>query len=87
MRLYSAGSYDKVIEQCGAGPIPAEHAPICFLAACHAGNDDKARKLLSAVPVARRDQLIANCQQFGVDLRKSTKPAEDCEADPMACQH
>ena len=50
----------------------------------------KARKLITAVLPARREQLTSNCQQLGVDIggrKKSDKPASDCEADPMACQH
>jgi hypothetical protein len=85
-RSYAAGLYDKVVEQCGAGPVSAEHAPMCFLAACHAGNEARARKWIAAVPAARREQLTTNCKQLGVDIRKSDK-AVDCEADPMACQH
>jgi len=63
---------------------------MCFIAACHAGNDAKARRLITAVPAGRRDQLITNCKQLGVDVTarpKPDKPVEDCEADPMACQH
>ena len=85
-KSYAAGLYDKVVEQCGAGPVSAEHAPMCFLAACHAGNEARARKWISAVPAARREQLTTNCSQLGIDIRKPDK-AVDCEADPMACQH
>jgi hypothetical protein len=85
-RLYAAELYDKVVEQCGVGPVNAEHAPLCFLAACHVGNEAKARKLIAAVPASRRDQLTTNCKQLGVDIKKPEK-AVDCEADPMACQH
>jgi hypothetical protein len=64
---------------------------VCFLAACHAGNEAKAKKLITAVPVGQREQLTASCKQLGVDItaRKKPidKPADDCEADPMACQH
>jgi hypothetical protein len=86
---YAAGRYDKVVELCSAGPVSAEHAPLCFIAACHADNEAKARKLIIAVPPARRDQLITNCKQLGVDItrKRADKAAEDCEADPMACQH
>ncbi|HSR99737.1 MAG TPA: protein kinase [Kofleriaceae bacterium] len=84
-RSYAAELYDKVLEQCGAGPVNADHAPLCFLAACHLGNAAKASKLLAAVPGNRRDQLITNCKQLGVDLKKAE--TVDCEADPMACQH
>jgi serine/threonine protein kinase len=84
---YAAGHYDSVVELCSAGPVSGEHAPLCFLAACHAGNEAKARKLIGAVPAARRDQLTTNCKQLGVDIRKTDKPGDDCEADPMACQH
>ncbi len=86
-RAYRATLYDKVLDQCGRGPVSAEHAPWCFLAACHVGNEAKARKLITAVPGTRRDQLVANCRQLGVDVKKPDKPPEDCEADPMACQH
>jgi serine/threonine protein kinase len=89
-RVYAAGQYEKVVELCSAGPVTADHAPLCFIAACHAGNEAKARKLIVAVPAARRDQLITNCKQLGLDItahKKTDKPAEDCEADPMACQH
>jgi hypothetical protein len=85
-RWYAAEQYDKVVEQCGAGPLPAEHAPMCFLAACHVRNEAKARKWIAAVPAAKREQLTTNCKQLGVDVKKSDKPV-DCEADPMACQH
>jgi eukaryotic-like serine/threonine-protein kinase len=84
---YAAGHYDEVVELCSAGPVSAEHAPLCFIAACHAGNEAKARKLIGAVPAARRDHFTTNCKQLGVDIKKADRPAEDCEADPMACQH
>jgi serine/threonine protein kinase len=90
-RSYAAALYDKVVTLCGAGPVNAEHAPKCFLAACRTRNDTKAKKLITAVPVSQREQLTANCKQLGVDItvRKKPidKPADDCEADPMACQH
>jgi serine/threonine protein kinase len=86
-RFYAAELYDKVVEQCGVGPVNAEHAPLCFLAACHVGNEARARKLIAAVPASRRDQLTVNCKQLGVDIKKPEKAAVDCEADPMACQH
>lgn len=90
-RSYKAGNYEQVVARCSAGgPVSAEHAPLCFLAACHAGNEAKARKFITAVSPARRDQLTSNCQQLGVDIggrKKPDKPASDCEADPMACQH
>jgi hypothetical protein len=78
-----------VLELCGPGAPSADSAPKCFLAACHAGNEARARKLLAAVAAGRRDQLTTNCKQLGVDVapRKPDKPAEDCETDPMACQH
>jgi hypothetical protein len=89
-RSYKAGNYEQVVALCSAGPVSAEHAPMCFLAACHAGNEAKARKLITAVSPARRDQLTSNCQQLGVDIggrKKPDKSASDCETDPMACQH
>jgi len=89
-RLFAEAHYDKVVALCSSGPVSAEHAPMCFIAACHAGNEPKARRLITAVPAGRRDQLITNCKQIGVDLAarpKPDKPAEDCETDPMACQH
>jgi hypothetical protein len=70
-----------VLAQC-AGPVSAEHAPLCFLSACHAGNEAAARRLITAVPAGRRDPLTSSCKQLGVDIQKP-----DCEADPMACQH
>src|SRR6185503_16531058 len=60
-RLYAAGLYDKVVEQCGAGPLSAEQAPLCFLAACHARNEARARKWIVAVPSSKREQLVVNC--------------------------
>jgi serine/threonine protein kinase len=89
-RAFSEAHYDKVILLCSAGPVNAEHAPMCFMAACYAGNEARARKLITAVPAVRRDLLITNCKQFGVDItvhKTADKPAEACEADPMACQH
>jgi hypothetical protein len=32
--------------------------------------------------VERRERLVTNCKQFGVDLQRA-----GCEADPMSCQH
>lgn len=55
---------------------------MCFLAACHAGNAAAAQRLLPAVPAARRDQLASNCRQLGIEIKR-----DDCEADPMLCQH
>jgi hypothetical protein len=80
-RLYAAEHYDRVIAQCG-GPVSADHAPLCFLAACHLRDEVAARRLITAVPAARRDPLAVSCKQLGVDIKKA-----DCEADPMACQH
>ena len=80
-RLYAARHYDKVLAAC-VGPIAAEHAPMCFLAACQQHNEAAARRLSTAVPAARRAQAIADCAKLGVDLARV-----DCEADPMACQH
>ena len=89
-RAFAAHKFDQVVAQCSGGPVSAEHAPLCFIAACHVGDEPRARRLISAVPVARRDPLIASCQQLGVDVAaKQTvaRPVDDCEADPMACQH
>ncbi len=89
-RFFAEAHYDKVVTLCSSGPVSAEHAPMCFIAACHAGNEAKARRLITAVPAGRRDQLITNCKQLGVDVTarpKPDKPVDDCEADPMACQH
>lgn len=79
MRASSDGRHDKVVALCGAGPVSAEHAPVCFLSACRIGDELRARKLITAVPAASRERLIASCQQLGLDIT--------CEADPMACQH
>jgi hypothetical protein len=81
-RLYAEARYDRVLALCSSGPVSADHAPTCFLAACHVGDQAAARRLLAAAPVARRDPLIAGCKQLGVDLEHA-----DCEADPMSCQH
>jgi hypothetical protein len=90
-RSFSAGSYERVVELCGAGPVSAEHAPLCIIAACHARNAAKASKLIGAAPAGKRDQLISHCKQLGVDIAPRKQPprpaAVDCEADPMACQH
>jgi eukaryotic-like serine/threonine-protein kinase len=89
-RLFAESHYDKVVALCSSGPVTAEHAPMCFIAACHAGNDAKARRFIGAVPAGRRDQLIMNCKQLGIDIvarPKPDKPVDDCEADPMSCQH
>jgi len=89
-RLFAEAHYDEVVVRCSSGPVSAEHAPICFIAACHAGNEARARRLIAAVPAGRRDQLITNCKQLGVDVTARPKPdkaVDDCEADPMACQH
>jgi hypothetical protein len=86
-RAAAEGHHDKVLALCSAGPITAERAPLCFLAACHTGDDARARKLFAAVPAAARERAIASCQQLGIDVTKPTKPVVDCEADPMACQH
>jgi hypothetical protein len=86
-RASSEGHYDKVAALCGAGPISAERAPLCFVAACHLGDEPGARKLLAQIPAASRDRVTTACQKLGVDVAKPVKPAVDCEADPMACQH
>ena len=52
--------------------------------------DDRSTYDYTEVPAGQRDQLITNCKQFGVDLgmrKNPDKPTDDCEADPMACQH
>jgi hypothetical protein len=93
-RAFAAAKYDKVVAQCSGRPVTAEHAPPCVLAACHVGNEAAARKLIVAAPAARRERLIASCKDLGVDLgvgpgadKALAKPLDDCEADPMACQH
>jgi len=64
---------------------------MCFLAACHDGDEPRARRLILAVPAAQREQYTTNCKQYGVDVSVASKkpdPAtQDCEADPMSCQH
>ena len=77
-------------DRCSTFPVSIEDAPLCFIAACNAGNEARARKLITAVAAARRDQLTADCKELGVDLtahKKPDPPADDCQADPMACQH
>jgi len=91
-RAFAAQKFDQVVVQCSGGPVSAEHAPLCFIAACHVGDEARARRLISAVPVARRAPLVASCQELGVDVavagkKPVAKPVDDCEADPMACQH
>ncbi len=81
-RLYQDGRYGQVVSQCGKVAVSAERAPMCFIAACHVGDEAAARRLLALVPAPARDHLVTNCKQFGVDLQK-----EACEADPMSCQH
>jgi NAD(P)H-hydrate repair Nnr-like enzyme with NAD(P)H-hydrate epimerase domain len=81
-RLYNDGHYDQVVALCGKGAIGGDRTPLCFLAACHLGDEAAARRLVAAVPAPRREHLVTNCKQFGVDLQKA-----DCEADPMSCQH
>jgi hypothetical protein len=86
MRLFAEERHDQVVVVCSAGPVSAERAPVCFMAACRIRDEARARKLITAVPAASRDALIAQCQGLGVDVKKSTRPAVDCEADPMACR-
>jgi eukaryotic-like serine/threonine-protein kinase len=81
-RLYNDGHYDQVVALCGKGAVGADRTPLCFLAACHLGDEAAARRLFAAVPAPRRERLVTNCKQLGVDVQKA-----DCEADPMSCQH
>ena len=82
VRLYDDGRYGQVVARCGKGAIGGEVAGFCFLAACHLRDEAAARRHVAAVPLERRERLVTNCKQLGVDLQR-----EDCEADPMACQH
>jgi hypothetical protein len=82
VRLYDDGRYVQVVARCGKGAIGGEAAGFCFLAACHVGDEAAARRHVAAIPMERRDRLVTNCKQLGVDLQR-----EACEADPMACQH
>jgi hypothetical protein len=89
-RSFAEGRYDKVVALCGTGPVSAEHAPVCFMAACHVRSEARARRWILAVPAGGREQLTTNCKQLGLDITVRKKPDEraaDCEADPMACQH
>ena len=62
-------------------PVPSA------MAACRVGDEAKARKWITSVPVNRRGTPTAICKQLGIDLKKPVTTTEDCEADPMACQH
>jgi hypothetical protein len=88
-RSFAAERDDQVIRQCSGRRVSAAHAPLCILAACRVGNEASARKLLGAAPASRRAELTATCKQLGVDVttQPAARPADDCEADPMACQH
>jgi hypothetical protein len=91
VRAFADESYDQVVAPCSAGPVSAERAPVCLAVACRIGDAARARKLITAVPAASREQLIASCRQSGVEVSAPTKPTPptkpvDCEADPMACQ-
>jgi serine/threonine protein kinase len=81
-RLYDDGRFDQVVARCGKAAIGGEVAGLCFLAACHVGDEAAARRHVTAVPMERRERLVTNCKQLGVDLQRAA-----CEADPMACQH
>jgi hypothetical protein len=81
-RLYEDGHYDLVVAQCGKGAIVIDRVPLCFLAACRVGDEAVARRLVAQVPAPRRERLVTNCKQFGLDIHD-----EGCEADPMSCQH
>jgi serine/threonine protein kinase len=81
-RLYDDDRYDLVVAQCSKGGIGADHVPLCFLAACHVGDQAAARKLVAQLPASRREQLVTNCKQVSADIHD-----ERCEADPMSCQH
>ena len=88
-RSFTDARYDRVIALCSTGPVSAERAPFCFLAACHLNDEVRARRLIIAVPAASRDALSGHCKELGVDItaKKQATPAVDCDADPMACQH
>jgi hypothetical protein len=88
-RSFTDARYDRVIALCSTGPVSAERAPFCFLAACHLNDEVTARRLIIAVPAASRDALSGHCKDLGVDItaKKQATPAVDCDADPMACQH
>ena len=82
-RAFAERSYDTVLAACGTGPVTAEHASLCVMAACNLGDEPKARQRLSAVAAAGRAGLIDQCKQLGVEL--AVKKPVDCDADPMAC--
>ena len=82
-RAFADRSYDKVLAACGAGPVTADHAALCVMAACNLGDEAKARQRLIAVAAASRAALIDQCAQLGVAI--AVKQPVDCDADPMAC--
>jgi hypothetical protein len=81
-RLYDDGRYGQVVALCDKGGVSGDLTRLCFLAACHGRDEAAARRLFALVPVTRREHIITNCKQFGVDLQK-----DDCDSDPMSCQH
>jgi hypothetical protein len=86
VRAFEDRSFDKVVAACSAGPVTAEHASLCFVAACHLHDEAKARQLLTSVAGASRERLLGTCLQAGLDLAIKKPPVVDCDADPMACQ-
>jgi serine/threonine protein kinase len=78
-----------------AAVAPADAAPVAehvvkkpspedqVLAACHAHDLAKAKKLLSSVPSSKRASVIGACPA----LAPRHEDSEDCKHNPLACQH
>jgi serine/threonine protein kinase len=86
--------YADAVALCGKR-VSADFAEACTLAACHARAEAKVREWFPRVPAGERARIGALCRGLGIDPTPRRRPpapkpdagVDQCETNPMACQH
>jgi serine/threonine protein kinase len=65
--LAHRGDHATVVRVCSGTKLIAEIASVCVLAACHEHDIAKATAWLPAVPIPRRDTVVARCPELDAD--------------------
>jgi serine/threonine protein kinase len=82
--------YEDAVSSCVARGVGASAS--CMTAACQAHDASHARKWFASLPQAEQPAAIGVCKDAGIVLdpprpRPISVPADDCNRDPLACQH
>ncbi len=84
------GRYADALAACvGTKSLPATHAAMCTLAACHERAEETAKRWAHAIARGERGPVVEACRSFGVTLPKGgSRPSSKTEkcADPMECR-